>query len=148
MLQLFYEVVEDQKHHYSYPIYRKFDYVHFNHSYCAPGSTRDVCFGTRVSATITVPDPSFSILDLGSQVPCKISVSNFRSKVPLLGSQVSTSRPHLRVGSVPGLGSWVPPLGSPVSGPRSHSQDGSRVSSLGSYHKSRVSGPNFRICRF
>ena len=86
-----------------------------NHSFCVLGLTRDVCFGSRASPIISVPDPSFSVLGLGSYVPCKISVS--------------------------GLRSWVPPLGSQVSGPRSHLPVGSRVSGLGSH----LHGPESQI---
>ena len=92
MLQLFYNVIEDQKHYYSDPIYRTFDYVHLNRSSCVPGSAIDVCFRSRVSPIMSVPDPSFSVLGLGSH--------------PYVGSPVSPTR------WVPGLGSyqksWVP----------------------------------------
>ena len=65
MLQLFYK---DQKYCFSDPIYRKFDYVHLNHSSCAPGSTRDVCFWSR------------SHLSEVSQIPLSLSwVSGLRS---------------------------------------------------------------------
>ena len=66
MLQSFYNVIEDQKFYYSDPIYRTFDQVHLDHSFCALGSTRDVGFASRVSPIINVPDPSFSVLVLGS----------------------------------------------------------------------------------
>ena len=95
MLQSFYDVIEDQKHYYS-------------KSYL-----QDVCFGSRVSPIISVADPSFSVLGVGSQVPCKIKVPNFRSQVPLLGSRVSASRSHLWLGSrVSCLGSHLLRLGS------------------------------------
>ena len=134
MLQSFYNVIEDQKYYYSDPIYRKFDQVRLNHRTCAPGSTRDVCFGSQVSPIISVPDASFSILGLGLQVQCKISVPDFRSQVPLLGTRVSP------VIWVPGLGSRVPVFGSRASGPESHPQDGSRVSGLGSRVPPKVPG--------
>ena len=62
MLQSFCDVIEDQKCYFSDPICKKFDYVHLNHSSCAPGLTRDVCFGSRISPIISIPDPSFIVL--------------------------------------------------------------------------------------
>ena len=56
----------DQKYYCSDPVCKKFDEVHLNHSSCAPGSTRDVCFGSWVSPIISVPGTSFSVLGLGS----------------------------------------------------------------------------------
>ena len=86
-------------------------------------------------------------------------INSFILKVPVLGSRVSYM---LRILSStlmvpdPGFHPWD---GSRVSGPRSHLWDESRapplgsrvppkwlVSGLGSYQKSRVSGPTFRIC--
>ena len=111
-----------------------------NHSSCVPGLARNVCFGSWVSRIVSVPYPSFSVLGLGSKVPCKTSVLGPGPLVPPLGSQVSGPGSHLCVGS------RVPPLGSRVSSCGSHPQDGFRVSDLRPHHKSRVSGPTFWIC--
>ena len=40
---------------------------YLNHSSCVSGSTVDICFGSRISSIMSVPDPPFSILVLGSK---------------------------------------------------------------------------------
>ena len=102
-----------------------------NYSSCAPSSTRDVYFGSRVSLVIIVPDHSFSDLDLGSYVPCKISVPGVGSRVLLLESRVSDLEFHLWIGCwVSRLASLLPSLRSQVLGSGSHPHDRSRVSGL------------------
>ena len=51
-LQSFYNKTENKNYYYS-DLYRTFYKVHLNHSSWVPGSTRDVCFESRVSSIIT-----------------------------------------------------------------------------------------------
>ena len=84
-----------------------------DHSSCVPGSTRNVCFGSRILPLIRVPGPTYSTQCLRSRVPCITRKSlGFHIQGPKFRVQGLThdmgpkSRSQVPP-KVPGLGSHV-----------------------------------------